>query len=341
MQKPKQVFRAAIPLLVMFMLALVSGCGEQIIVLDPKGPIGQSQKDLIYFSSILCAVILVPVLILTAYIVWRYRDKPENKAAYQPNWSHSTTMEIVWWGIPIIVIIILAITTARYTHHLEPSKPIESAQKPVVIQATSLDWKWLFTYPELGIATVNSIQIPEGVPIKFELTSDAPMNSFWIPQLGGQMYTMSGMAMTLFLQADEPGTYFGSGANFSGEHFADMRFDVKATSQADFDAWVQQIKKSSPGLTMETYDALAKPGKSVKQYYSSFPEGLFNKIVTKYAAGGQGHAHGSHTMGSGQTDMGSSSQTGGDVKQSSAEPKAPAQPQAQQKPEQAGHHAGH
>jgi cytochrome o ubiquinol oxidase subunit 2 len=246
-------------LFTLFAVMLLSGCAEQIIVLDPKGPIAQSQKDLMIISAILCGIILVPVLLLTAWIVWRYRDKPGNKASYQPNWSHSTLMETVWWGIPIIIIIILGAVTVKYTYALEPSKPLESTKKAITIQATSLDWKWLFTYPEQGIATVNYIQIPEDVPIKFELTSDAPMNSFWIPQLGGQMYTMSGMAMTLFLQADEPGTYYGSGANFSGERFADMTFDVVATSEQKFEEWVAGVKLSSNVLTKEKYEQLAQP----------------------------------------------------------------------------------
>lgn len=295
MAKPKRAVRLAFPFLIVGMVLLLSGCAEQIIVMDPKGPIGESQKDLIWFSTILCAIILVPVLALTAYIVWRYRDKPGTKATYRPDWAHSTVMEAVWWGIPILVIIVLGVVTVRYTYELEPSKPIASEKKPITIQATSLDWKWLFMYPEQGIATVNYLQIPEDVPIKFELTSDAPMNSFWIPQLGGQMYTMSGMAMTLFLQADHPGTYYGSGANFSGEHFADMTFDVKATSEEEFKMWVGSVKRTSPVLSMEGYEELAKPGKSNPQYYASFPEGLFGQIVTKYAVNGQGHgAHGGH-----------------------------------------------
>ncbi|MEI7025549.1 ubiquinol oxidase subunit II [Paenibacillus sp. y28] len=289
MQKPKQVFRVAIPVLFMFMILLLSGCSSDLMVMDPKGPIGQSQKDLIIISSVLCGIILVPVLALTAYIVWRYRDVPNNSASYQPNWSHSTKMEVVWWGIPIVIIIILAAITAKYTFALEPSKPIESTKKAITIQATSLDWKWLFTYPEQGIATVNTLQIPEDVPIRFELTSDAPMNSFWIPQLGGQMYTMSGMAMTLYLQADEQGVYYGSGANFSGEHFAQMKFDVKVTSQSEFDNWAAGIKKSASALTIDKYNALAKPGTSDIQYFSSFPEGLFQKIVTKYAVNVHNH----------------------------------------------------
>ncbi|WP_159887410.1 ubiquinol oxidase subunit II [Paenibacillus puerhi] len=289
MPNPKKAIRTVFPLLIVAMLMLLAGCGEQVIVMDPKGPIGQSQKDLIIIASVLCAAILVPVLLLTAYIVWKYRDKPGSKAVYKPNWSHSTAMETVWWGIPIVVIIILGTFTVKYTYALEPSKPIESDVKPITVQVTSLDWKWLFMYPEQGIATVNYLQIPERVPVKFELTSDAPMNSFWIPQLGGQMYTMSGMAMTLFLQADHVGKYYGSGANFSGEHFADMTFDVDAVTDEQFQKWVNEVKRSTPALTKAGYEHLATPGKANPQFFSAFPEGLFDQIVNKYAVGG-GHA---------------------------------------------------
>jgi cytochrome o ubiquinol oxidase subunit 2 len=284
--------RTLTPVLIMLMAAVLSGCGEQFIVLDPKGPIGESQKDLIYFSTILCAVIIVPVLILTAVIVWRYRDKPNRKASYTPNWEHSTKLEITWWGIPIVIIIILAVVTVQYTYALEPSKPIESAKEPITIEVTSLDWKWLFTYPEEDIATVNYIKIPEDVPIKFRLTSDMAMNSFWVPQLGGQIYTMSGMAMTLFLQADEQGSYYGSGANFTGEHFAQMTFKVDATTEEDYQAWVSDIKATSPALTMDGYEALTKPGVSDVQLFSSSPEGLFDKVVMQYVNGdGSAHQH--------------------------------------------------
>lgn len=275
----------------LFLMAAVflSGCSEQIIVMDPKGPIGEAQKDLIIFTTILCLVILIPVFALTGFIIYRYRDKPGSKATYRPNWSHNTAMEATWWAIPIIIIGILAVVTVQSTHALEPSKPIQSDKEPLVVQVTSLDWKWLFKYPEQGIATVNYLYIPEDVPVKFELTADAPMNSFWIPQLGGQIYTMSGMAMTLNLQADEPGLYYGAAANFSGEMFAHMRFDVHATSQEEFDAWVGKVKDSAPELTMEGYTALAEPGTAEQAEYSSFPNGLFEKIVTKYAPGGHGH----------------------------------------------------
>nr|WP_181907457.1 ubiquinol oxidase subunit II [Cohnella lupini] len=270
------------------MTILMTGCGEKLIVLNPKGAIGKHQLDLILISTALCLVVIVPVLILTFYIVWKYRQRPESKAKYDPHWEHSTKLELIWWGIPIVIIVILAAVTARYTYMLEPSKPLEHEAKPIVIQVTSLDWKWLFQYPDQDIATINYIQFPEDVPIEFRLTSDAPMNSFWIPQLGGQIYTMSGMAMKLHLIADEPGSYMGMGANFSGKDFGKMQFTAKATSQEEFDAWVKEVKGSSPALTNEGYEQLAKPGVSDVETFSSIPAGLFERIVTKYG----GHDHG-------------------------------------------------
>jgi len=296
-KKPRSLIRIIIPVvLTLVTIALIVWpmlAGGQYVVLDPKGPIGASQRDLIVISTILCAVIIVPVLILSAVIVWRYRDKPDNKAAYEPNWSHSTKAEAIWWTVPIIIIGILAIVTIRYTYDLEPSKPLAHEKEPITIQVSSLDWKWLFMYPEQGIATVNTLNIPADRPVKFELTADSPMNSFWIPQLGGQIYTMSGMAMTLYLQADHEGKYWGSGANFTGEHFGEMRFDVNATSDEDFDNWVAEVKQSSQALTTEGYKALAEPGTSNVAYYSAFPEGLFQNIVTKYVVDGQS-AHSKH-----------------------------------------------
>lgn len=290
----RSYIRLLTPMLIMLMAVMLTGCGEQFIVLDPKGPIGESQKDLIYITALLCFIILVPVLILTAFIIWRYRDKKGNKAPYKPYWEHSTKLEVMWWGIPIVIIAILGIITVKYTYDLEPSKPIVSEKEAITIEATSLDWKWLFTYPDEGISTVNYLQIPEGVPIKFKVTADQAMNSFWIPQLGGQIYAMSGMAMTLYLQADEIGDYYGSGANFTGELFAKMTFNVKATSEEDYKSWVQDVKSNYPALTMDGFEKLTEPGASSPETFSSFPEGLFDKVVTQYIGeGGTAHHHGS------------------------------------------------
>ncbi|WP_136605250.1 ubiquinol oxidase subunit II [Paenibacillus dokdonensis] len=289
MKVPKKLRWLATLSMLIFMLLISTGCTEKIIVLNPKGPIAEHQRDLMLISTVLCCIVIIPVLILTAIIVWRYRDKAGRKASYSPNWAHSTKLELIWWGIPIAIIATLAVITVRSTYALEPSKPLKASVKPITVQVTSLNWKWLFQYPEQGIATVNELKIPQGVPIRFEITADSPMNSFWIPQLGGQMYAMSGMAMTLYLQADEQGKFWGSGANFTGTDFAKMYFDVDSVGQDQFDQWVSKIKSDSPVLTLDGYKQLVEPSTLQARSYSSFPEGLFEMTVTKYASS---HNHG-------------------------------------------------
>lgn len=259
-----------------------SGC-KSMIVFDPKGPVGSQQRDLIYITVGLCLIVIVPVFLLTVWILWRFREKRNGKAPYQPDWSHNTKLEIIWWGVPVVIIFILAVVTGRYTHALDPAKPLKSDVKPVTIQVASLDWKWLFQYPDQGIATVNYLVIPEKTPIRFELTSDGPMNSFWVPQLGGQIYTMSGMATTLYLQADEPGTYMGTGANFTGREFAKMAFTTQAVGRADFDKWVRDAKASGNALTDTSYQQLAQPGLSDRLTFASIPPDFFHKIVHEYS----------------------------------------------------------
>jgi len=284
MQHPKRIRRFH-PVLWTAALATVvlTGCGPRYMVLDPAGPVGREEMHLIILSVILTAIVIVPVLLLLVYIVWRYRDKPGNTAPYRPQWADSRTLEIIWWGIPILIVGVLGTVTARTTFALV--QPPESNVKPITIDVTSLDWKWLFQYPGEKVATVNYVKIPTGVPVDFVLTSDAPMNSFWVPQLGGQEYTMPGMAMRLWLQADKPGTYYGHGANFTGTGFAHMDFNVIATSETAFNAWVNQVKSSSPALTKAGYAELKKPGLMGTSQYSSFPPGLFDDTV--WADGGQ------------------------------------------------------
>jgi len=262
---------------------LLTGCGSEYLVLNPKGPVAETQYNLIKISIILCSIVVIPVLALTAFIVWRYRDTPNNKAPYKPNWAHNTTLEVIWWGIPVVIIAILGYFTVRDTYALV--EPPNKEEKPITIQVTSLDWKWLFLYPEQNIATVNYVPIPAGVPVQFEITADAPMNSFWVPQLAGQTYSMPGMAMGLWLQADEPGEYYGSGANFTGEGFAHMQFKVIAKPQAEFEKWVKEAKQSSAALTKADYEKLTQPGLSDQMTYSSYPQGLFEEIVQKHAHG--------------------------------------------------------
>lgn len=329
-KKPKAII--ALVLTVLTVGLVIWACffaGGRYWVFDPQGPIAQRQKELIIITTILSLVVILPALIMTFVIVWRYRDRPNSQAKYKPHWDDDAKLETIWWGIPIVIIVAIGLVTAKYTYDLEPSKPLASTQKPITIQVTSLDWKWLFMYPDEGIATVNTLTIPEDVPVRFELTADAPMNSFWIPQLGGQIYTMSGMAMTLYLQADHPGTYYGSGANFSGEKFAQMRFDVHAVSRDQYDRWVQQAKQDNNPLTEQGYAALAKPGVEQKVTYSAFPEGLFQRIVTKYVVKGSANPHAGHEGHNMPTGMGSDSATGSTSASGNEE--------AQASPSHAGH----
>ncbi|WP_081412319.1 cytochrome c oxidase subunit II [Tuberibacillus calidus] len=271
-------------ILMLLLLFVMTGCSKNYIVLDPKGPVGHAELRLIILSTILIAIVCVPVILLMLYIVYRYRDTPDNNAPYAPNWESSRLLEIIWWGVPIIIVAILGYHTTKGIYGLV--KPPTTDKTPITIQVTSLDWKWLFQYPDQNIATVNHVRIPTGVPVQFVLTSDAPMNSFWVPQLGGQEYTMPGMAMRLWLQADHPGKYFGTGANFSGEGFAHMRFPVIAESQADFNQWVKKVKKTAPPMTQSEYEAIKNPGLIDQRTYSSYPPNSFVETLMK-----NGHHH--------------------------------------------------
>ena len=251
-------------------------------VLFPKGMIGLKQRNLIVLSTLIMLIVVIPVFFLTAYIGWKYRRENSN-AKYSPNWDSSHLAEIIWWGLPLIIIVFLSILTWKSSHELDPFKPIESDKKPLTIQVVALQWKWLFIYPEQKIATVNYVQFPDQTPLSFEVTSDAPMNSFWIPQLGGQIYAMPGMKSKLHLIADEPGVYRGSSANLSGKGFAGMAFTAESTTDENFDSWASSIRASSPTLDRSVYNELAKPSEKVApQTYSLADESLFEQIVMKY-----------------------------------------------------------
>lgn len=263
--------------LMVFLPLLCAGCGERYILLNPAGPVANVEKNLIVLTFILTAIVVIPVIALMAFIVTKYRDKPGNSAPYQPEWSESKPLEIIWWGIPIVIIAVLGTFTVRETFRLVHPPAVPGG--PVTIQVTSLDWKWLFQYPGENIATVNYCRIPAGRPVEFVLTSHAPMNSFWVPQLGGQEFTMPGMAMRLWLEADKPGTYYGHGANFSGRGFAHMQFNVIAMNQSDFNHWAEGIKQTAPPLTLAGYKHLEKQSVVGPSQYSSFPPGVFENTI--------------------------------------------------------------
>lgn len=253
-------------------------------MLNPKGWVGAQQRDLIVYASLLMAIIILPVFLLYAIISLRYRSS--RRGTYAPEWNHHVALEIAWWGLPCIIVVFLAIAAWRSSHALDPYKPLASDRKPLTIQVVSLNWKWLFLYPEQGIAAVNLIQIPVGTPIAFEITSDAPMNSFWIPQLGGQIFAMSGMRTKLHLIADQAGSYRGCSANLSGVGFAGMAFKVEARAEEEFLAWVDSVRSSPEQLDFDRYRELVEPSQNspVATYVLTDP-GLFNTIIMQYMEG--------------------------------------------------------
>ncbi|MFQ1064439.1 ubiquinol oxidase subunit II [Bordetella trematum] len=256
---------------------LLGGCSLEL--LSPKGEVGAQEKVLLLTATGLMLLIVVPVIFMTIWFVWKYRAS-NTEAEYLPTWSHSGRIEFVVWTIPCIIIIILAVITWRSTHALDPYKPLESDVKPVTIEVVSMDWKWLFIYPEYDIATVNQIVFPVNTPLNFRITSNSVMNSFFIPQLGSQIYSMAGMETKLHLIANEEGDYAGLSANYSGGGFSGMRFRAIATSQQKFEDWVKQAKDSGQALTPAVYDALAKPSeRNPVTLYSDVPAGMFDFIM--------------------------------------------------------------
>ena len=260
---------------------LLSGCEGG--VLDPKGQIGIDERNLILIATALMLIVVIPVIFMTLFFAWKYRAG-NTSAKYTPKWSHSTRIELVVWLIPCIIIVVLGAITWISTHRLDPYKPLEHEKEPLEVEVVSLNWKWLFIYPEQGIATVNQLVIPTGVPVSFRLTSESTMNSFFIPQLGSQIYTMAAMATKLHLIADEPGTYQGISANYSGAGFTGMKFDTIATpTEQDFDAWVNEVKASTDRLDDAGYQALVAPSEDEPvHHYGSVAPGLFDRILMKY-----------------------------------------------------------
>lgn len=262
----------------------LSGCN--MALLDPKGQIGLEQRSLIITAIALMLIVVVPVIVMTFWFAWRYRAS-NTKATYAPDWEHSNKIEFVVWTIPCIIILILGVITWRSTHALDPRQPIASPAKPLVIEAISLDWKWLFIYPEQGIATVNQIAFPVNVPVQFKVTSGSVMNSFFIPQLGSQIYAMAGMRNQLHLIANEEGSYQGISANYSGHGFSGMKFMAEARSQEGFEQWLAQVKASPSSLQFADYQKLVEPSQNNPvAYYSTVEAKLYDRIVNQFMGHG-------------------------------------------------------
>ncbi|MCC9088138.1 MULTISPECIES: cytochrome aa3 quinol oxidase subunit II [Bacillus] len=266
------LFRAIKPMLLLAMLVSVfvlGGCSN-IAVLDPKGPVAAQQKDLILLSIGFMLFIVGAVFVLFTIILVKYRERKDvGNASYNPEIHGNTLLEVVWTVIPILIVAALSVPTVKTIYSLEEAPQATSHKDPLVIYATAVDWKWIFSYPEENIETVNYLNIPKDQPILFKITSADTMASLWIPQLGGEKYAMAGMEMEQYLQADEVGTYEGRNANFTGEGFAQQKFKVNAMMQSDYDKWVNKTKKEAPKLTKKTYDILMLPDAADVQTFSS------------------------------------------------------------------------
>lgn len=255
---------------------------SNIAVLFPAGIIALEERDLLFIIQAIMLLVIIPVYIFTFIFSWKYRaSNPKGK--YDPDLVDNHLAECFWWGIPLVLTAIISVLTWVKTHELDPYKPIESSKKPLNIQIVALQWKWLFIYPEENIASVNFFQFPKETPLHFEITADAPMNSFWIPHLGGQIYAMPKMKTELNLIAHEIGEFRGSSANLSGEGFAGMHFIAKASSEENYQKWLESAKKSSQGLNLEAYNKLTEPSQNNPvEIYQLKEKGLFDQIIMKY-----------------------------------------------------------
>jgi cytochrome o ubiquinol oxidase subunit 2 len=262
-------------------IVLLGGCSS-VVLFDPKGPIGDSERFIILAAIGLMLIVVIPVFVMLFLFLRKYRAS-NTEATYTPQWSYSKKIDLIIWLVPVAIVTALAILTWSETHRLNPYKPINSSIKPTRIEAVSLDWKWLFIYPDYHIAAVNQLVFPVKVPLDFRITSDTVMTSFFIPQLGSQIYAMAGMQTRLHLMADEPGVYFGQNQQFSGSGFAGMNFKAIAVSQEEFEAWVQKTKKSPDKLDLARFEEVTKPslGYPITSFSSVKPD-LFDYILSKY-----------------------------------------------------------
>jgi len=259
-------------------IAALGGCTEG--VLDPKGPIAIAERQILFNALGIMLAIVIPTILATLVVAVWFRAS-NRRARYLPDFEYSGRLEVLVWAIPAMTVILVGGVAWVGAHDLDPRKPMASTTKPINIEVVSLDWKWLFIYQDEGIATVNQLTIPVGTPVNFALTSSGVMNSFFVPQLGSQIYTMAGMVTRLALQADRPGTYRGLSAQYSGSGFADMRFSVDAVPAEEFARWVNATRGAGPVLDAQAYAELAKPSSAIASFtYRAVAPDLFVGIVS-------------------------------------------------------------
>jgi len=278
-------------------LVFLCGCGWiHAPVLDPKGPVALAERDLLLTAFGLMLIVLIPVYGLTFWFIRTYRASSADPD-YAPDWSYSVRIDAVIWLVPALIVSALGYIVWANTHRFDPYRPIISGTPPLEVQVVSQDWKWLFIYPEQRIAVVNELVFPSDRPLSLRLTSDTVMNSFYIPGLGGQIYTMAGMETRLSLVADAPVSLVGRNTQYSGRGFADQHFGAHATSAAEFDAWVAKVRQSAGRLDAEAYEVLAKPSARVAPiYYSEVSTDLFAGILAKYKGVDAHSGHGPASM---------------------------------------------
>ena len=255
----------------------LGGCREG--VLAPAGPVGGVEDQILWETFGAMLLVVVPVILMTLAFAWWFRAS-NRRATYRPDWSYSGKVEFSVWIVPLLLILFLATLAWSGAHDLDPYRPLQSQKKPLRVEVVSLDWKWLFVYPDYGVASINELAVPVGAPVDFQLTSGTVMNSFFVPQLGSQIYTMAGMRTRLSLQADHPGTYRGLSAQFSGDGFSDMRFTVRAVDDAGFALWIAQAKASPGRLDAAAYDRLADThAPAAPARYGAVEPNLFDHAV--------------------------------------------------------------
>ncbi|MGH8054961.1 MAG: ubiquinol oxidase subunit II [Stenotrophomonas sp.] len=268
-------------------LACVGLAGCNWVLLDSKGDVGIAQRDLIIICVALMMIVVIPAIVLTFVFAWKYRAG-NTKARYMPDWAHSTKVEIVVWGVPLIIVAVLAVIVWKSTHELDPYKPLDIPGEPLHVEVIATDWKWVFVYPDLGIATVNQLNFPAGQQLAFDITSNSTMNTFFIPQLGGQIYAMAGMRTQLHLVANEPGAFDGMSGNYSGHGFSNMKFVATAMSKQQFDDWVAQVRQSPDQLSFDEFKRLAAPTrKEPVRHFASVEPLLFKKVIDQFIGVGE------------------------------------------------------
>lgn len=269
-------------LVVLALITLLTGC--QHGMLSPRGIIADDQRKLFFDALGLMLIVVLPVIIMSIVFALKYRKSNSKDKNYNPNWSHNTLLEVFWWGIPMVIVLILGIFAWNKSHTLDPYKKLKVQGRPVIIKAIALRWKWLFVYPSQNIATLNYVNLPEKRPVEFQITADAPMSSFFIPRLGGQIYAMAGMRTFLHLYSSFPGVYEGLNAQYNGNGFSDMHFKAHVLTQAKFMRWIREFHNTKHlDLNLLTYKFLRKPTVNAKPHdYNLVVDHLFEKIIKIY-----------------------------------------------------------